>query len=126
LFETLRSAALLAKHQTADATTLNASQALRMATLGGAEVLGINDITGSITIGKQADMIAINTHSPAMQPVHSAISQLVYTEAASAVSHVWIAGKIKVSNRQLVDIDLEALLAKSQWWRNTLAKVENI
>lgn len=126
LFETLRSAALLAKHQTADATTLNASQALRMATLGGAEVLGIDDITGSITIGKQADMIAINTHSPAMQPVHSAISQLVYTEAASAVSHVWIAGKIKVSNRQLVDIDLEALLAKSQWWRNTLAKVENI
>lgn len=125
LFETLRSAALLAKHQTADATTLNASQALRMATLGGAEVLGIDDITGSITIGKQADMIAINTHSPAMQPVHSAISQLVYTEAASAVSHVWIAGKIKVSNRQLVDIDLEALLAKSQWWRNTLAKVEN-
>ncbi|MDG1937859.1 MAG: TRZ/ATZ family hydrolase [Pseudomonadales bacterium] len=125
LFETLRSAALLAKHQAADATALNASQTLRMATLGGAEVLGIDDITGSITIGKQADMIAIDTHSPAMQPVHSAISQLVYTEAASAVSHVWIAGKIKVSNRQLVDIDLEALLAKSQWWGNTIAKVEN-
>ncbi len=123
LFETLRNAALLAKHESADAATLNASQALRMATLGGAEALGIDDITGSIKIGKQADIIAIDTHSPAMQPVHSPISQLVYTEAASAVSHVWVAGKTKVHNRQLVDFDLDALLAKSQWWRNNIAKV---
>jgi len=56
--------------------------------------------------------------------MHSPISQLVYTEAASAVSHVWIAGKVKVRNRQLVDFDLDALLAKSQWWRNKIAKVE--
>ena len=124
LFETLRSAALLAKHESGNAATLNASQALRMATLGGAEALGIDDITGSIKIGKQADIIAVDTHSPAMQPMHSPISQLVYTEAASAVSHVWIAGKVKVSNRQLVDFDLDALLAKSQWWRNKIAKVE--
>lgn len=120
LFDTLRCAALMAKQQTGSADQLNAVQAFRMATLGGAEVLGIDDQTGSITVGKQADIIAIDTRSPAMQPVYSPLSQLVYTEAASAVSHVWIAGKTKVANRQLVDIDLDALIAKAQWWRNKI------
>lgn len=120
LFDTLRCAALMAKQQTGSADQLNAVQAFRMATLGGAEVLGIDDQTGSIKVGKQADIIAIDTRSPAMQPVYSPLSQLVYTEAASAVSHVWIAGKTKVANRQLVDIDLDALIAKAQWWRNKI------
>ncbi len=120
LFDTLRCAALMTKQQTGSADQLNAVQAFRMATLGGAEVLGIDDQTGSIKVGKQADIIAIDTRSPAMQPVYSPLSQLVYTEAASAVSHVWIAGKTKVANRQLVDIDLDALIAKAQWWRNKI------
>lgn len=120
LFDTLRCAALMAKQQTGRADQLNAAQAFRMATLGGAEVLGIDDQTGSITVGKQADIIAIDTRSPAMQPVYSPLSQLVYTEAASAVSHVWIAGKAKVANRQLVDMDLETIIAKAQWWRNKI------
>lgn len=120
LFDAVRSAALLAKHHAGDAAKLNAAQTLRMATLGGAEVLGIDDKVGSLCVGKQADIIAIDTRSPAMQPVYSPLAQLVYAEAGAAVSHVWIAGKAKVANRQLLDIDLESLLAKSQWWRNKI------
>ncbi len=117
LFDTLRCAALLAKHETKDAAALNASQALRMATVEGARAIGIDDRVGSIEAGKQADIIAIDVNNPAMQPMYSPVSQLVYTEAGAAVTHVWIAGAAKVVDRQLVDIDTQAIIAKAQWWQ---------
>ncbi len=120
MFEAVRSAALQAKHISADASALPASQALYMATLGSAKALGIDNNVGSLRVGKQADIIAIDTRCPALQPLHSPISQLVYTDPASAVSHVWIAGKAKVVDRQLIDIDQQALLARCRQWRNRM------
>lgn len=120
LFETLRSAALLAKHQSNDAATLSAGQALHMATLGGAQALGMEEQIGSIEVGKQADIIAIDTHCAAMQPVYSPVSQLVYTEASAAVSHVWVAGQARVVDGALVDTDMNAIIARSQQWRDRI------
>lgn len=123
LFDTLRCAALLAKHQRQDASSLPAYQAFRMATLGGAEALGLADQIGSLEIGKQADLIAIDTRQPAMQPMHSPLSQLVYAQASSAVSHVWINGQQKVREGQLVDLDMTALLANASAWQQRIAKL---
>ena len=60
MFGEMRTAALLAKAVADDASAVPAATALRMATLNGAKALGLEDITGSITIGKSADLIAVN------------------------------------------------------------------
>lgn len=100
---------------------LSCAAALRMATLGGAEALGLDSEIGSLSVGKQADIIAIDTQTPSLQPLHSITQQLVNCGANATVSHVWVAGQAKVSNGQLVDIDLNAVLAKSDWWKKQLA-----
>jgi len=121
IFDAARLAALLAKHQSGRATALPAAQALHMATLGGARALGLEQKIGSLQVGKQADFIAIDSRSPALQPLHAVASQLVYTDAASAVSHVWINGSAVVAERQLLTIDRENLLAESRRWQQRIA-----
>ena len=122
LFDSARLAALQAKLHSSDATTLNATQSLHLATQGGADALGLGDQIGSLSIGKQADIIAIDTSQPALQPVHNPISQLIYTQAGSAVNHVWIDGQAVVRSRELLNIDLAELLANTKTWRDKLVK----
>jgi len=122
LFDSARLAALQAKLHSSDATALNATQSLHLATQGGANALGLGEQIGSLSIGKQADIIAIDTHQPGMQPVHNPISQLIYTQAGSAVNHVWIDGQAVVRSRELLNIDLAELLANTKAWRDKLAK----
>ena len=122
LFDSARLAALQAKLHSSDATALNATQSLHLATQGGANALGLGEQIGSLSLGKHADIIAIDTRQPAMQPVHNPISQLIYTQAGSAVNHVWIDGQAVVRSRELLNIDLAELLANTKTWRDKLAK----
>ncbi len=57
MLETLKIAALLQKLHHHQATALTAPEVLHMATLGGAEVLGIDDEVGSLEPGKSADLV---------------------------------------------------------------------
>merc|ERR1712232_260078 len=67
----MRLAALLAKGVAKDATALPAMAALRMATLNGAKALGLDHITGSIQVGKDADLISVDFSNPATWPMPS-------------------------------------------------------
>ena len=89
----LRSAALLSKGVTGNASSLPAYQALKMATLNGAKALGLDHLMGSLTPGKAADMIGIDLGQPETQPVYDPISQIVYAATRHQVSDVWIAGQ---------------------------------
>ncbi|MGB5325997.1 MAG: TRZ/ATZ family hydrolase [Pseudomonadales bacterium] len=121
LFDAARLAALLAKLG-GDASALPAWQCLYMATQGGANVLGMGDRIGSLATGKCADFIAVDTRSAALQPLHEAASQLIYTRAGSAVSHAWVAGRCLLRGRQLLSIDNEALLRQTAFWREQITQ----
>jgi len=121
MFGEMKAAALLAKGFGQDATALPAPQALRMATINGAKALGIDKITGSLEIGKAADMIAINLDAIGMQPVYNPVSQLVYSHCGQQVSHVWVDGELLVDNKQLSGFDINALKTKVQSWRDKVA-----
>ena len=121
LFDELQLAALLAKAVTGQATALPAAQALHMATLAGARALGLEERIGSLVPGKQADLIAVDLSGPEHQPVHQPLSQLVYTAAGRAVSHVWVAGRPLMRERQLTTLDLPAILGRAENWRQKLA-----
>jgi 5-methylthioadenosine/S-adenosylhomocysteine deaminase len=61
MFSEMRAAALVAKAVTGDVTAAAAFDTLRMATLGGAEAMSIDDQIGSLEPGKSADLIALDT-----------------------------------------------------------------
>ena len=115
-----RTAALLAKAVSGSATALNAHRALRMATLNGARALGLDDHTGSIEVGKFADLVAFDLSRLAQQPVYDPVSQLIYSCSRDCVRHVWVAGKHLLDDRQLTRMDEEQLIATAQQWGNKI------
>ena len=117
----MRTAALLAKAKAQDATAIPAAQALRMATLDGAEALGLADSIGSIEAGKWADLACIDLRYINSQPLYDPISQLVYTVQPQQVSDVWVAGKHQVDNGSLTHIDVDELLQRTAEWQHRIA-----
>lgn len=113
----LRSAALLAKATANDATALPAAAALRAATLGGAQAIGLADSIGSLETGKWADLCCIDLAQPATSPVYDPISAVVYAAARSQVSDVWVAGRRKVADGELQGVAVPALLETADAWR---------
>ena len=105
MFGEMRSAAMLAKISNMDATAVNAEQVLKMATINGATALGISDITGSLEVGKFADIVAVNFDTIETIPVYDPVSHLVYCSSREHVSDVWIAGKQLLTDGILNTID---------------------
>jgi 5-methylthioadenosine/S-adenosylhomocysteine deaminase len=113
-----QSAALLAKGISGDACAVPAQQALRMATLHGARALGIDDRAGSLTVGKSADIVALDLAQPETQPVYNPVSQLVYAVGREQVRHVWIRGRQVLRDRALTTIDLGQTLQRVAAWHD--------
>jgi 5-methylthioadenosine/S-adenosylhomocysteine deaminase len=123
MFGETRTAAILAKAVAQDAAGFDAFSALRAATLGGAKALGWDDRIGSIEPGKQADLVCIDLSPLETQPLHHVVSQLVYATGRQQVSDVWIAGARKLRERELVDMDENAIVANARQWRDRIAAV---
>lgn len=123
MFGETRTAALLGKAVAHDAAGFSAFEALHAATLGGARALGFDHLIGSIEPGKQADLVCVDLAPLETQPLHHIVSQLVYAAGRHQVSDVWIAGQPKLRQRELVDMDTEALLAKVGHWQARIAQV---
>lgn len=113
MLDELQTAALLAKGVSEDPAVLPAHAALEAATLGGARALGLDDITGSLAAGKQADIVAIDLSDSATQPVYHPLSQIVYSAARHQVSDVWVGGKRLLENRQLTTLDENEIVNKA-------------
>lgn len=100
-----RAACLLASLGTHNPQALAAHDALRMATLGGAQALGLADEIGSLAAGKAADMICIDLSAPACQPAGDPADSIVFAAGRDAVSDVWVAGRAMLRERQLLAFD---------------------
>jgi 5-methylthioadenosine/S-adenosylhomocysteine deaminase len=120
LLSELRIAALLAKVATGDASVLPASQALEVATLGGARALGLDGEIGSLVTGKQADIVAVDLSALAASPCYDPISHLVHAVGRDAVSDVWVAGRRVVSDGALATADEAAIAARARLWQERL------
>ncbi|MGE3666444.1 MAG: amidohydrolase family protein, partial [Steroidobacteraceae bacterium] len=106
-----RAACLLASLSTHDPQALGAGDALRMATIGGAQALGLAGEIGSLTAGKAADIICIDLSAPACQPVGDPADAIVYCAGRGAVNDVWIAGRSMVREGRLLAFDAGELAA---------------
>lgn len=119
MFEEIRLAAFLAKLGTGDPTSLPARVALLMATRMGAKALHINDITGSIEVGKRADLTLLNFNTLHNSPrfrrdEQGAYAQIVYSCKASDVTDVMINGKWVMRENKLLTLNEADLIYASQ------------
>ncbi len=118
MFEEVRLAAFVAKAVTNDPTALPAAQALSMATRIGARALHIGDITGSLEVGKRADLILVD-----LSPIHNsprferdpnnAYAQIVYASKSTDVSDVMVNGKWLMRERRLLTLNEAEILQEA-------------
>jgi len=117
----MHTAALLAKGVSGNASAVPAARALTMATLNGAKALGIQDITGSLTVGKAADIVAVEMQTFATQPLYNLLSQLVYASTRDQITDVWVDGRHVVKSKTLTSLDVHELQAKINYWTANIA-----
>ena len=92
-----------------------------MATIEGARALGLESLIGSIEVGKSADLIAIDTATPSMRPLHDMHAQLIHTDAARHVTHCWIAGQCLLADGKHTRVDVHRALAQADSWKERLS-----
>lgn len=111
MFAVMRLAANLARLVRNDPAAISAADVVRMATLEGARAIGMGDRIGSIEVGKEADLIAVDTRVPHLTPLRDPHTSVVFSAGRSDVRHVWVAGEHVVVDRVPVHIDVKELLA---------------
>jgi 5-methylthioadenosine/S-adenosylhomocysteine deaminase len=116
MFGELRTAAMLAKGSSGDASACNARQTIEMATINGARALGMADRIGSIEVGKCADLIAVDLAALNTQPVYDPVAQIVYAAASRQVSDVWIDGVAQLRNHEFCHLDPNEIIATAASW----------
>ncbi|WP_059172096.1 amidohydrolase [Bacillus sp. FJAT-27445] len=109
LFSQMRLFANFHKTYLQDRSAFPAEKIVQLATMGGAQVLGLEEQIGSIEVGKQADFILVETDSVNMFPIFDPYSALVYSANASNVRDVFIGGKQVVAEKKLVGFNLAEL-----------------
>lgn len=95
-------------------STITAREALSWVTVEGARMLQALDRIGTLAPGKQADLVMIRASDLNMQPVHDAVSSVVFQTALSNIDSVMVAGRWKKRRGHLVGVDLPPLIAKLQ------------
>ncbi|MBW2285962.1 MAG: amidohydrolase [Deltaproteobacteria bacterium] len=114
LFTEMDMAAKLQKVRLLDPTVMDAETVLKMATIECARALGMDAVTGSIEVGKKADIIIVDTRKPHLTPLYNPYSQLVYAARGNDVTHVLINGRPVMADRRLLTLDLEAVMGTAR------------
>jgi len=119
MFSEMSTTAKLHKVSALDATILPAQDIVRMATIDGAKVLGIDSLVGSIEVGKLADIIIVDFNAPHLTPVYDYYSHLVYCAKASDVYATIVNGSIVVFNNEVKTFDVASVI-------NNVNKLKNV
>lgn len=105
MFETMKFCALIHKNHRWDPTILPAQTVFDLATLGGARLLGVEQMVGSVEVGKTADIIMIDLQKPHLTPLHDPVSQLVYAVRGTDVCTTIVNGTPLMIEKEYLTID---------------------
>jgi 5-methylthioadenosine/S-adenosylhomocysteine deaminase len=111
MLEAVKMASLLQKVDRLDPASLTAREVLRMATIGGAEALGMADCIGSLETGKRADLILVGGTAE-LANIHDPYQQVVYCTTPRSVSDVWVDGRRLLADGGLTTVDEAEQIAK--------------
>ncbi len=113
LWEEMRLAAFLQKVSTMDPTVVPAKTALRMATAGGAEAIGLGAEIGSLTVGRRADLIQVSLDDLHFTPLYDLVSHLVYVADEQDVTSVVVDGKVVMRDGTVLTVDVARVRAEA-------------
>ncbi len=116
MFEAMRVAALLAKHENADPSTMSARTVLEMATIRGARALGMEGRIGSLEPKKRADLITVSVSGARQTPMYDPLSHLVYVIHGDDVRNTVVNGKMLMRDRKVLTLDATAVIAEARSW----------
>ncbi|MEW5818313.1 MAG: amidohydrolase [Spirochaetota bacterium] len=123
MIETLKVASLLHKVNTLDPIAITAEKVLEMATINGAEALGLEAEIGSLEVGKKADFFIYNPYLSAKStPMHNPVSTLVYSGSSSSVETVVVDGNIVLDGGKLTGVDEKEIIRSAQGMAVKLAE----
>ncbi len=114
MFEAMRQAAFQQKLATMDPTAISAPEALEMATIGGARVIGQQARIGSLEPGKRADLIIVGMSKPRQQPLFDPISQIVYASRGDDVETTIVNGKVLMRDRIMLTLDEARVIGEAR------------
>ncbi|MGH9953913.1 MAG: amidohydrolase family protein, partial [Nitrososphaeraceae archaeon] len=101
IIKEMKTAALIHKASSHDASCITANDVTEMATIQGAKALGMDGSIGSLEIGKKADVIILDMKSPHLRPIHHLPSVLVYQAKGNEIETVIVNGRIIMEDRKL-------------------------
>jgi 5-methylthioadenosine/S-adenosylhomocysteine deaminase len=114
MFEAMRQAAFQQKLVTMDPTAISAPEAIEMATIGGARVIGQQARIGSLEPGKRADLIIVGMSKPRQQPLFDPASQIVYASRGDDVETTIVNGKVLMRDRKVLTLDESTVLNEAR------------
>lgn len=118
LFREMRTISILTKSMVKDPTVFPAWEMLRLATIQGAKVLGLDKKIGTLEVGKKADIITIDLLDSFLTPIvshpfHTFIPNIVYSATGKEINNVIINGKLVLKNGKFTEIDEESIIKKA-------------
>jgi 5-methylthioadenosine/S-adenosylhomocysteine deaminase len=116
ILQETRFSLLCAKGLNQDPTCLSCWDGLDMMTINAAKALGLDEEVGSLEIGKQADLIAVNLNQLNTHPRHEPLAQWMFAGSSEQVTHAWVAGKCLLNQRKIMLWSEEDLQEKAKQW----------
>ena len=116
MFETMKIACLIQGGIHENEPRTSAKDVIKMATINGAKLLGLDQKVGSIEVGKDADIILVdieeNLDNIKMIPNLNEIANLVYNTSGKNVQTTIVKGNILMENRQIKNVNLDEIIEK--------------
>jgi 5-methylthioadenosine/S-adenosylhomocysteine deaminase len=120
MVEEMASAARLQKVMRNDPKAISAREVLRLATIGGAQVLGLDKKIGTLERGKRADLVIIDLQQVKVQPVYSVESAIVYAASGSSVVTTICDGRILMRRGEVLTVDEAQTMRKAAEYREKI------
>jgi guanine deaminase len=115
MFEAMRLATMVSRVRGRDTGQwLSAPEALRAATLGGAQALGFAGLVGCLAPGYQADLVLLDLGAPHYVPLNNPVHQIVHCEDGTGVHTVIVAGQVRLQAGRFTAFDFDALRHQAQ------------
>jgi 5-methylthioadenosine/S-adenosylhomocysteine deaminase len=120
LWEEMDTAAKLHKVFSKDPKVVSAEQAFMMGTIGGARALHLENLIGSLEVGKRADVVVVDFDNLNQTPYYNVFSSLVYATKADDVRHVIIDGKVIMRDKRLLTLDENVIKKDANLYRQKI------
>ncbi len=113
MFAVMHAAGLIHNVQSPDPDLwLSAEQVLSAATLGGAKSACLGDATGTLEVGKKADMLVLDMTTVPFTPLNDVANHLVYCETGSSITHAIVNGEVMAEDGTCLRVNEAELLAE--------------